>query len=850
MKDFFSQIHFASPMFFLFLLLLPVLWLRLRGRSFLIVLWRSVIFLLLIFALAGLEFVDETRKESQRIFAFDLSRSIPSGMKLWMGQQRLTPLKEDRTFVFAGEAKEVADWKPWLRESVNADSIKPGQTNLENLFSTLLRLPDAPHTVFLFTDGWENQGTLERVLPSLAQSGMRVFPIVPPDPPEIGNVAVKKVLVPHEGVKGEAVRIRAAVENQGNKEVEGSLTLKRNGQTVKEEAVKIKPGAHIFTYQAPLSEGPLISFSASFIPRSSSSDLFSFDNQATSWVAVEAKERVLLLNGHRGEGKYLEEILKRRGYEVTSLALDAPNSSPPAPTGYGVVILNNVEREKFSSSYLSEIERHVAGGNAFLMLGGDASFGPGGYRQTPIETILPVELREPKKEEKNRAIILVIDKSGSMREANKLAYAKEAAKAVMRQFKEGDFVGVIGFDVEPFVVVPLASVGKLRGTFDSQLESLRPSGRTYVYPAIIEAKRQLERQSAGRKHVIILSDGITGGVQSDYIDLVSVMRNELKIITSAVAIGEDAEIPLMKRIAQYGGGLFHHAFDPTTLPQIVLRQLQEEPEEKPQPERSFTPVRAGGSQLLAGFSERSYPSVRGFIETEIKRGAHLDLLIPREERKIPLLASWRYGKGKAVAFTTDLQGRWTKDWIQWPSLEKFWARIFEWLLPPKESLPAHEVRINSENGRPILDFYLYKEESVGSVFRYSYSGKSSKGEGLLKRLASGHYQTELPFSIPGDYRIALTEERRGGKISYPPLGYTLPFDPKMEVPHEEFNVTLLERLARSSGGEINPGDDKAIRSDETIRNVRSLRPEIVFLALILFLLEIFFRRFFLDLQMN
>ena len=32
----------------------------------------------------------------------------------------------------------------------------------------------------------------------------------------------------------------------------------------------------------------------------------------------------------------------------------------------------------------------------------------------------------------------MIDKSGSMREANKLLYTQEAAKAALRQFKDGD----------------------------------------------------------------------------------------------------------------------------------------------------------------------------------------------------------------------------------------------------------------------------------------------------------------------------------------------------------------------------------------------------------------------------
>lgn len=847
MKDLLSQIHFASPIFFFLVLLLPLLWLRLRGRSFLVILWRSLVLMLLIVALADPGLVSVTKREVQRIFVFDLSRSIPSGLRLWMAQHRLTPMKGDRTFVFAGEAKEVSDWKSWLQENASGDAIKPGQTNLENLFSTLLGLPETPRTVFLFTDGWETQGKLEPMLPTLAQSGMRVFPILPPGRSEIGNVTVKRVLVPHQAKKGEAINVRVAVENQGNREVEGSLTLKRNGQPVKEEKVRIRPGAQIFNYQAVPSEGPLISFSASFAGRSSS-DLFSFDNQATSWVAVQSKEKILLLNGHSGEGRYLEEILKRRGYEVNSLTVSAPGNPLPAPGDYGVVVFNNVEREKFPSSYLAAIERHVAEGHAFLMLGGEASFGPGGYRQTPIETVLPVELREPKKEEKNRAVILVIDKSGSMREGNRILYAQEAAKAVVGQLKENDLVGVIGFDVEPFIVVPLASVERIRGSFGAQIDRLRASGKTYLYPAIMEAKRQLERQSVARKHVIILSDGETGGSGSDYIDLVNVMRSELKITVSSVAIGEEANVPLMKRIAQYGGGFFHHTLDPTTLPQIVLRQLQQEPEERPPVEKALTPVRVGGSELLSGFPERSFPSVRGYIETEIKRGAHFDLILPREERKIPLLASWNYGKGKAVAFTTDLQGRWSKDWIQWPLLERFWAKIFDWLLPLKETLPPHEVRINSEQERPIMDFYLYKDENAGSVFRYSYSGKNSKGEGSLRKLAPGHYQAELPFSTPGDYRVTLTEERRGGRISYPPLGYTVAFDPRTEMPHEEFNVALLERLARASGGEINPSGDQSVRTDETFRSVRSLRPEFVSLALILFFLEIFFRRFFLYLQ--
>jgi len=39
------------------------------------------------------------------------------------------------------------------------------------------------------------------------------------------------------------------------------------------------------------------------------------------------------------------------------------------------------DRERFAPGYLASVERHTASGNGFIMLGADASFAPGSYRQ-------------------------------------------------------------------------------------------------------------------------------------------------------------------------------------------------------------------------------------------------------------------------------------------------------------------------------------------------------------------------------------------------------------------------------------------------------------------------------------
>ena len=851
MKELLSDIQIAKPLFLWLLLGLPLLWVRARDQRLLVILARTIIFLLLVLGLADPQWVTRQAKQEERIFAFDISQSVTNSMRRWMGATadgRFAPTQGDRVFVFASDTKEAPDWRERLRkDAALPDSIQSAKTDLEKLFTTLLALPAAPRSLFLFTDGWETQGNVEALLPAIAASGLKIFPVVPTEQPKIDNVVVKRLLLPNQGKSGEAINLRVVLENQSESEVEGTLTLTRNNQNLKSETIKLKPGSEIYTYQSTLPDNPVTSYRAQFTPRQADLDINLADNQAVAWVAVKTKAKVLLLNGQSGGGRYLEEILKRQGFEVTSHNAD----SPPSPAGYGVVIFNNVDRSKFSPSYLAAIERHTAQGNGFLMLGSDASFAPGSYSRTPIEAILPVEPREPKREEKNRAVVLVIDKSGSMREENRILYAQEAAKAVARQLKDNDLLGIIGFDVTPFVVVPLEPVGKLRGVIDAQINRLKPGGQTYFYPALIEAKRQIERANAARKHVILLSDGETRGTQGELVDLVTVMKNEMKVTVSAIAIGAEADVRVMKRISQYGGGLFHQTIDPTSLPQIVMAQLQDTPPEEPRGERELTPIQERGSEVLGGFSARPYPRLLGYMETELKRGAHLDLMLPREDRRIPVLASWRYEKGKAAAFTADLEGRWTRNWIQWSALQTFWERVLGWLRPSDERdpIPVHEVRVGLSANKPFLDLFLYEDTGADGQFRFSVlsvNGKGSKIEGVLQKLAPGHYQVPLPLTAPGDYRVELAEERRGRRVAYPPIGYSLPYDLNSELPRPDFNLSLLNTLAQASGGEINPKSLGSLEKQEFTNIYRPLRQVLIMCAAALFLFEIAARKLFLS----
>jgi uncharacterized membrane protein len=843
-------LEFGRPELFWLLALLPLLWIRYRSQPVIAILWRCVVLVLVIAALADPRSVKPlpAAKGGERVFAFDVSRSVPAETRRWMARQERIPASGDRVFIFAGAPEETRDWK--RRLEAPGQDVKPERTNIEALFSALLKLPREERSVFLFTDGWENDGSAERLLPALAEAGIRVYPVLPPDRPAVPNVAVKKVVAPAEIGRSQALNLKIAVENGNRREVDGAIVLKRGGRPIKTETVKLRSGSQLLNYQVAVGEEPLQSFEAEFTPRESGVDAVPSDNRATAWVAIQAKEKALVVNGRSGEGRYVEELLRRRGFEVTSAGA---SGSLPAATEYGIVVLNNVDKDRLPSSYFSALERYATAGGGLVMLGDSTALTPA-YRQTPIAAALPIEFSETKEKqkepEKARAVLLVIDKSSSMDpninpyKENRILYAKEIAKRVISQLADNDFIGVIGFDTAPFPIVQIDTVQRLRQSFAREIDRLVPKGNTEIVPALREAMNQLQRQKADSKFVILITDADhVGGRPSEYTDVVTRMRNEQNIVVSAVGIGRGVDEALVKRIGSYGGGKSHIARNMNDFPTFEFERGPKTPPAPPKTQaQDFKPIVAERSEILAALESQPFPVVRGYVESELKRGARLDLMVQNEGKNHPLLASWNYGKGKVAVLTIDQSGRWSRDWIGWSGLERFWGRVFDWLKPQPEALPPHEARINQSSDQTVLDFYLYSADFDGDAFRYGYTGpKGVRGDGMLKHVAPGHYQAALPLGAAGDYRIELKEERRSRTLNYPPLGYTRQTETKAELPTADLNLALLERIAQSTGGTINPDREPQIQQNKLAPQVTPLHAYLILAAALLFLAERFIR---------
>src|SRR5207248_978955 len=122
---------------------------------------------------------------------------------------------------------------------------------------------------------------------------------------------------------------------------------------------------------------------------------------------------------------------------------------------YDGVILSNVSSLKLTRAQMGYIRDYVRdGGGGLLMIGGDESFGLGGYYRTPIEEALPVTMEVKQKlEVPSLGVVLSIDRSGSMamstdEKVTKLDLAKEAAHLVVDLLNERNEVGVMSWDTE------------------------------------------------------------------------------------------------------------------------------------------------------------------------------------------------------------------------------------------------------------------------------------------------------------------------------------------------------------------------------------------------------------------
>jgi Ca-activated chloride channel family protein len=174
---------------------------------------------------------------------------------------------------------------------------------------------------------------------------------------------------------------------------------------------------------------------------------------------------------------------------------------------------------------------------------------------------------------KQADIWLVFDVSGSM-QGEKLAQAQQAALLFLDNTELQNRVGLITFNTEVHVDVPLNSLETNKGALEETIRSLVAEDNTALYDVLIEAVGMFEEDASdGRiRAIVLLSDGADTASTSrirDAKEAIEAQRGERNpVIVIPVAYGADADIQTLNSIARSSATKVQSG-DPSNISQLL-----------------------------------------------------------------------------------------------------------------------------------------------------------------------------------------------------------------------------------------------------------------------------------------
>ncbi len=662
------------------------------------------------------------------------------------------------------------------------DAAAPGADIERAIALAAALLPsDRPGRIVLFTAGAETSGDM---LAALATAPTRPIDVIA-SPMPAPDIVVSTVSAASPLFAGDSFPLAALVFSPTD--APATLRVTRDGESLAEQPVDLLAGwnrLETMIREAPAGEALYeVEIAASGDPQPA-------DNRNGLWLDVESDPAIAILSPDPEAGKRLVDALALQGLTGTVIAPSAAPSTLRGWLAYDAVILANTPAIDLDTVQMEQIETAVSEhGRGLLILGGENSFGPGGYYQTPLERLSPLSSRVPRDAPKV-ALGFVLDRSGSMQqrigEVSRLDIAKQAALAAIELLHEESEIAIVVFDSEARTLVPLGPNNDLPSTA-AALALLDPGGGTSIYPGMALAFEELRGSDAAARHMIVMTDGLSE--PGDFGGIITAIGAE-GITVSTVAISEGADIVLLEALARMGGGAFHQTQDFAALPSILSLEammLSGAPTEQ----RLAQPVWQDRSQpFLAGLPE-TLPPVTGFVLTTAKPDADLHLTVTDTSgEQMPLLASWRYGNGHVAAFTSHGAGVWTAGWLATPEFPLLWGQIARHFLPESErgNLAVDLARDGDEAVLEVLagdgDGGLRGNLTLIASIAPRASGGAPTlpaGETVLREVATGRYVGRLPAPAPGDYTIHVAggEESRDRlfHVAFPALLDHTAYDP-------------------------------------------------------------------------
>ena len=864
--------QFERPLFlFLLALLLPVVLLAWKSRRseepwkwWTSLVLRTLVILALVVAIAQPSIVRRGLALTTA-FVLDRSRSIPQPILKEsrdfvqsLIEQKKDPLDRVAAVTFGREA-EIAS-QPDAR-SIIPNQEHSGDRDASNLAAGIRQAlsilpPDTAKRIIVVSDGNENIGNALAEAEVAKANGIPID-VIPIEYESANEVVFENLKAPTRARPGQTADLRLLLRSQ--RAARGTVFLRDGGTPIDLDldapgfgmAVELDAGPRTITIPYLLEGAGTRRFEAVFEPAAEDQDGILENNRSTGITFVDGTGTILVVDPTGGtESAPFVDALMKGSLEVKVVEPEALTTGGDFFSGFDAIVLVNVpkwsidgETDRLLRAYVHDL------GGGLLMLGGDETFGQGGWIDSDVASVLPVKLDPPATRQMVRGGLVLIVHSCEMPQGN--YWAQQVCVAAIEALTRLDLIGIITLMNGPEWALALQEAGdKTKAIAASR--SLIVGDMFDFDSSVSMAIKALEDSKAGQRHIIIISDGDPAPPSQTTLDWA--VRAKVTITTVMVSgHGTAQDYVNMKYTADKTGGRFHEVTNPKNLPQIftkeaavVSRSLLVEGE--------FTPgVSPSVAGPLRGVS--AVPGLTGYILTIPREGlSQIEITNKTSEGVDPIYAYWNHGLGRSIVFTSDAGTRWTKGWTTWSEYRAFWEQSVRWLLRP--AVPSNaQVRTRVEGDTAIVD--LEATDASGG-FATSLDpdammiGPTGSTQSLtVVQIGPSRWRAEFPVSEAGSYLVnfGLGKGEDGRRTSVQ-ASVSVPYPKEFRTVRD--NRALLEQIADKTGGRVlrmkNPLEVDAFLRDglQVPESARRMWDLMAILAAVLFLLDVAVRRIAID----
>lgn len=622
-----------------------------------------------------------------RVHLVDRSESVSvSGPR-----ESLTLTDADDIIAHDRDVKAAGDTVTWASfgKTLVWESAAVDATGTDLGLALRAALARNPTEIILYTDGRGDPG---HALMLCRQRGVPVH-VLPLGPTSVHDIRFRRIQAPASVRAGESYSLEVVVE--ATYVVEAKVRVDDDVRSVPLAAGV--PTVLRFPRPKP---GP-------FVASIEAGDDCPRNNQVSGEVFLETDQPKILA---------LSEGLPLPGVTIASRL--------PGLNDVDAVLLDNIVLQPAEQQAL---EAYVRGGGGLVLLGGPKSYALGGWSRTPLEKLSPLKLHPDLK----LAVVLGIDASGSM--SADYESVVRTLEDVRQEFDEDD-------DVMGMTFGSTATIKEL-----SALRREQPSGATSVSAGLRAARLHLETREAGRKMIVLMTDGDTAEGDDIAGELRHLKDIGVLIVTTKKTVPGVENIPIKDwtKLRETLGGVSHRIQD-LARPGPGLLDLRPHP-------------------ITAGVSPVPLKSIQ---RTSPKSDAQVLATVGQPPKQDPVLALRPYGDGRVAAFTLEFD----------PALERLFRQALDYAVGDRSG----GLRLSVDPPLVVAQGDAQDPEFTTDGVRVA-----------MKKVGPRRWEGRLPADLAGSVVVRKGRARATATIPCPPEFASLGVD-----------RAALERIATETGGRV------------------------------------------------